>query len=73
MAWIRALALALGFASLAAPASGQTAESSATVGEIIWILRPAIARIPDGAIRLSLRVDLRCTVQSGRLARDARP
>jgi TonB family protein len=62
--WFRSAALALTL--LTWPAAAQTTESP-SAGEVIWLLRPAVGRIPDGATRISLSVDLRCTIRAGKL------
>ena len=67
LGWVRTTVFALPSVLLATPALAQTSEPAAPAGDVIWIMRPAIGRIPDGATRISLRVDLRCTVRSGRL------
>lgn len=52
-------------ALLTAPPSG--AQTTEPAGDVIWVMRPATGRIPDGATRISLSVELRCTIRSGKL------
>lgn len=65
--WVQAATFALISACISPLASAQVPEPRTTQGDIIWIMRPAIGRIPDGARAISLRVDLRCTVRAGKL------